>query len=332
MKILEIEKANEKNNLVRIFANDKDIVSIGWCRGGLDIYEPELRDDNIVIASNVSLSTYDFIQPENSSNIYRNRKNIYTLFKRYGIYTPKTIAFRGTSIINIIDDLEKEDMLESKKFVFRSLITARSIGNIVIENKQMESFLEYMKIVACTFKGCDKKPATKEEASKILDMSKDYGISMPSLLERGYYLDNDEMYRLESILKNNEITVIQEVLDIKKEYRFYYHFGMETPMELFCIKRSGYSLNPNKNQMKDEYALIAIDGKLKKLLEKVIYMLKELKIMTASIDVFIDNNDNVGCFEFSTEYSFDGMGISPVYKFKKSLKEAILNFKRENNE
>ena len=175
---------------------------------------------------------------------------------------------------------------------------------------------------------------TNEISGFIDSRFKHHMIDRPNLSNRGFWITDDEMYRLEEVLFSTRYypQVAQEIINVDKEFRFYYHFGMETPRDMICILRRGFSLNPDKEKTSE----ICIENfyseagryhiEVNDTLLKVIAMTKELKLLAISIDLYITDTGEVGVFEFSPEFSFDGVPMKKITEYKEGLKKALIEY------
>ena len=59
---------------------------------------------------------------------------------------------------------------------------------------------------------------------------------------------------------------------------------------------------------------------------KVVAMFKELKLLAASIDLYITDTGEVGVFEFRPEFSFDGVPMKKITEYKEGLKKALIEY------
>lgn len=343
MRVIETEK-DAGWLLKTLFIRDDDIKIINWQSYFPDldahsiIYEPSLKTNNILVANKPSLVDYDFIQPSKHNMLYRNRMNIATLLKRYNIKSPKTGIFMlNSSLLHIHNELTYSGLIDHKDIVIRPIVTARCLGNLIIEVSKIEALKELRRDIVSTLKTKDIKSITpmNSEISNIIDERfKHYMIDRPKPNNRGFWVDNDEIYKLEEVLFSTKYTpqIAQEIINISKEFRFYYHFSMENPRDMICVIRSGFSLIPDKEKAYERYIenFYAEAGRYHKevsdTLIKLISMFKDLKLLATSIDLYITDTGEVGVFEFSPEFSFDGVPMSAITKYKEGLKKALIEY------
>jgi len=343
MRTVEIEK-DAGWLLKTLFVKDDDINIIDWQSYFPDldthsiIYEPSLNTNNIIVANKPSLVDYDFIQPSKHNMLYRNRINIDIILRRYNIKTPKTSVFMLTSsLLHIHNELTHSGLLNHKDIVVRPLTTARSLGNLVIEVDKIEALKDLRRDVTAFLKKKELKsviPMTNEISGFIDGRFKHYMIDRPNPSNRGFWITDDEMYSLEDVLFSTRYCpqVSQEIISVNKEFRFYYHFGMETTRDMICVLRKGFSLNPDKEKVSE----ICIENfyseagryhiEVNDTLIKVVAMVKELKLLAVSIDLYITDTGEVGVFEFSPEFSFDGVPMKKITEYKEGLKKALIEY------
>ena len=343
MRVVEIEK-NAGWLLRTLFNKDDDIVIIDWKSyfENLDlysiIYEPRTKTNNIIIANKPSLVDYDFIQPNKEDILFRNRLNIFNLLKKHGIKTPKTSLLKiDSSLLHIHNELTYSGLIEHDSIVIRPLTTARSLGNLVIEVYKIEALKDLRRDVTVFLKKKELKsviPMTNEISGFIDSRFKHHMIDRPNLSNRGFWITDDEMYRLEDVLFSTRYypQVAQEIIKVSKEFRFYYHFGMDNLRDMVCILRRGFSLNPDKEKVSeicitDFYSETGIyHTEVNDTLIKMVAMFKELKLLAASIDLYITDTGEVGVFEFSPEFSFDGVPMKKITEYKEGLKKALIEY------
>lgn len=217
-----------------------------------------------------------------------------------------------------------------------SRTAARGLGNLVMKFSELELFLSLLKIAF--------KYDTPEKFNKLLEGN---GFNREKY---GEVHSEDDIYFLENAILNNNI-LIQEVVEVKEEYRLYWHFGMKNLGDLLILKRDGYGLNVDAYDMSEElvvntldltkkdfstlptnYKFLQLEDKVKKefvkTLNKLIKMFKDSKFMVASIDIYIDSKDNVGAFEFSTEFAMDGLPLHVQSNFITELNNSLYNYKK----
>ena len=343
VKMRAINYVNNKSSgsiFMSIFKDDKDII-FRYTENPEDIYNGD--DINIGLNSFCGLYKYiDFMDidyTDKAIGYNENRRDIqYRILKNNGISTPKTacVFISNTTYIRLIKILMDAgfDLLDtSAPLVIRPATTARSLGNMVCKVSDLEYLIEC--IVECRI--IDREKRKENDYSVISEKIKEYGFILPDENSRGWYRNKDEQYRLETIFADRPAISIQEVISFKEEYRFYYHFGMAKAEDLlFAIKRKGFSLTPKKDEMKEECLDIDSDFKsfttMKETLNKMISMFKKYKTLTASMDIYIDDKGEVGCFEYSHEYSADGVPPFMLSRFISGFKEAILNYDIANRD
>lgn len=261
--------------------------------------------------------------------------SVFDVFKYYNINHPKAIQvarFNGPGLVYRLDNLNLENNLDidiDDVVSLRSSNSSRGIGNINIKvNKLIElSFLTNV------FK---RKLGNKKE-SEALEFYKQFRVELNKLCEprSGYgdYRTEEEEYRIEELLLNrpNQL-LIQEYIDMPYlEYRLYLTYDMDSVdvNTLIGIRRKGYGLTSNREEMvdvqingEDMVNLFADDG-FKSITDKLLKMMKEQKHLVISVDLYKLQPGDWGVFEFSTEYSIEGVSVEHVLKLKKHINSSL---------
>ncbi len=289
--------------------------------------------DSIVI-TNQTPNILEVKRTDVSICIY-TKLSVFNVFNYYNINHPKAIqlgAFTGATIVNRLDSLNIENDLEiciDDVVSLRSNMSSRGIGNINVKvNKLIElTFLTHE---------FNRKLGSKK-GSEALDLYKQFRIELDKLCEprSGYgdYRTDDEKYRIEEILldRPNQL-LLQEYIDMPYlEYRLYLTYDMESiePNTLIGIRRKGYGLTSNREEMvdvqingEDMVNLFADDG-FKSITDKLLKMMKEQKHLVISVDLYKIQPGDWGVFEFSTEYSIEGVSVEHVLKLKKHINSSL---------
>ena len=287
----------------------------------------ELEKDTIIIEDGISYST-DF----NGSTSLKHRDNMFDAFKHFNIncrftLIPENIDYLTSYVrgyINAGKSLPKDDELVA----IRSLPdSARGLGNMVVPFKKVE------KILALILESSREK--INEKDLRILLEENNF--------KREYYglcYSEDDEYHLEDALLRHRI-FIQEVIDVFKEYRLYWHAGMKSIDELLIVERENYGLNVDgklmsekgkgtlKDFFKKEQLTSSTTADIKDTLNKVMKLFNKVRYLAGSIDLYISNSGEVGCFEISGEFVMDGCTNEEMYHFTENLNKYVLEYKKD---
>lgn len=265
-----------------------------------------------------------------------SKLSIFDVLNYYNINHPKAIqlgGFTGPMILNRLDSLSIENDLniDTDDIVsLRSNNSSRGIGNINIKvNKLIElTFLtQYFK-----------RKLGNKKGGEALEFYKQFRVELDKLCEprNGYgdYRTEEEKYRIEEILLNTPNTLLlQEYIDMPYlEYRLYLTYDMESvdPSTLIGIRRKGYSLTSNREEMIDvqingeDMVNLFADTGFKDIINKLLLMIREQKHLVISVDLYKIKTDNTwGVFEFSTEYSIEGVSVYHLLRLKNHINSSL---------
>lgn len=287
----------------------------------------ELEKDTIIIEDGISYGT-DF----NSSTSLKHRDNMFDAFKHFNIncpYTliPENIDYLTSYIRGFISagkNLPKDDDL----IAIRTLPdSARGLGNMVVPFKKVE------KLLSLILESSREKLNVKD--LRFLLEKNDF--------KREYYglcYSNDDEYHLEDALLRHRI-FIQEVIEVFKEYRLYWHAGMKSIDELLIVERENYGLNVDgklmnekgKGTLKDFFKKEKITSHItlgiKDTLNNVIKLFNKVRYLAGSIDLYISSSGEVGCFEISGEFVMDGCTNDEMFHFTENLNKYVFEYKKD---
>ena len=309
------------NSFLKLMLDDSDII-IRVCKHNINF-----RDDSIVIATEPNaIGIYDFLDISPFLKPFNERKFMHRLLEINNIKTPKTTAYDNTingSYHSLVKSMVEcgFDLNPSTPIAIRPIKTARSLGNLVISLKQLEDFMFITNTI-------DKRT----EVSDVRAVYNKHGIELPPDDLRGFYVTDKEKFRIEHNLLSSTGFTIQEVVpDITKEIRLYYHPGINVFEDFeFIVERTGFSLNAKKDDMKESISYSHHKYmEFSKVAYQIIQLFKELKILTASIDLYMDSKGDIGCLEFSTEYTFDGVPAEDIARYIFSFKHSLLDYVNE---
>ena len=271
----------------------------------------------------------------NSNDFIRNKLNMYASLSFYDIPHPKTIHSRSnistcfwSSILRNVGIVDEN----STKVAIRSSSSARSMGNLILPIDKIKNFriFEFHKFGSIEL---NKSECAIERYKPVTDKIEELGIVIGG---RGECRDDEDKVKLERSLANCDL-LYQKFIDVKEEYRIYCHTGCASLDDCMVVKRNGYGLNVFEEDMKEEYLSIAEFKETNiykasgfdSMIIKIFNMLKDLKMLTASLDIYLDNNDNVGVFEFSNEYLTDGVPDDMLLKFSNTLSKYLYEVHRQ---
>ena len=287
----------------------------------------ELEKDTIIIEEGIDYDV-DF----NGSVSLKYRDKMFSAFKYFNINCPHTLIPKNIDYltsyikgyINAGKNLPKDDDL----VVIRSLPdSARGLGNMVIPFKKVE------KLLSLLLESSVEKLNAKD--LRVLLEKNDFKREHYGLC----YTEDDE-YHLEDALLRRSI-FMQEVINVFKEYRLYWHVGMKSIDELLIVERENYGLNVDgklmsekgkgtlKDFFKKEQHTSSITVGMKDTLNKVIKLFNNVRYLAGSIDLYISNSGEVGCFEISGEFVMDGCTNDEMFHFTENLNKYVFKYKKD---
>lgn len=285
-------------NIVNNFENDVDLIIFN-----------EYIDTNVLDLARVKGINY--FGGERLSKLYQ-----YFLLKRLGIYTPKTYYnIHTNSTISNIDELNA--FVDLEEFVVKPPNGARGIGVKKITRQQWKDCMYDNKKVYTVFKD----EFVKANGDEIDDSP----------------IDSKEVYQLKH--KDPDISrdfieygfsksIIQEPINVKREFRCLYFAGGEY-LVYERVKQEGQFCGNLSHGSKPTIIEIGSDidnYTINPMLPKFNCILKETNFPWISIDLFTDENNAVGVFEFQMEFAYEGFD----YKDVKTKMINCLNFLIDN--
>lgn len=213
------------------------------------------------------------------------------VLKRFMITHPKTFYTNTFECINTIDDLNS--YVDLDEFVVKPILGARGVG--------------VKKITRSEFKDC---------------LTNSINVDKIFHEEKEFLRKNDDC---SSSFINNSINcmLIQEPIEIKHEFRIIFFqpdnlLGYERVRSSnteFCGNLShGSTAKPISDQFMSKY-ILPQSKYFRNLME-------EFKYPFLSVDLYVDKNDTVGCFEFQMEFAYEGFNHIQVREF---MTESLLN-------
>ena len=213
------------------------------------------------------------------------------ILNRFGINTPKSYYNKNYQCIRSIDELNA--YVDVDEFVVKPITGARGIGVKKIKRED--------------FKKCLINP---EHCNKIFKEEKEFLSFHEPDVPKDYI--------------NNNITcmLIQEPINVKREFRLllfqpnnFLIYERSKSEDQFCGNLSHGSKSTPVSDTTNKKYIVPIKDKLGKLMN-------DFKYPFISVDIYVDQNDNVGCFEFQMEFAYEGFD----YKMVKEYEITALNY------
>lgn len=236
----------------------------------------------------------------------------YFLLSRLNIYTPKTYCNIYTNnTISSIDELNA--FVELDEFIVKPPNGARGVGVKKITRQEWKDCNIDNKKVYTIFKD----EFTKSNGDNIDDLP----------------LDNKEIYTLKH--KYEDVSrdyieysfnqfIIQEPINVLREFRCLYFAGGGY-LTYERVKKEGQFCGNLSHGSTPKIILEGSDDNnqiIRPMLDKFESILKETKFPWISIDLFVDDHQNIGVFEFQMEFGYEGFD----YKEVKSKMINCLNY------
>lgn len=333
------------NNFIALttynFASSRELEECSWWslvnKNQFVLVNNRVSDD--VVRNSIAVTNHTPTILENdivdiSINRY-TKTDVFDIFKYYNINHPKAVvvgALTGSTLVYRLANMNLENDLEiniDDIVSIRSNSSSRGIGNITIKvNKLIE--LSYL---VQTFK---RKLTGKKEQD--FDIYKQLRVEIDKISEprRGYgdYRTEEEKYRIEEMFLNrsNQLLIQEYINTPYEEYRLYLTYDMDSVdvNTLIGIKRKGYSLTASREEMIDEVITgedmvnLFEDTGFKDIINKLLLMIREQKHLVISVDLYKIKTDNTwGVFEFSTEYSIEGVSVYHVLRLKNHINSSL---------
>jgi len=210
-----------------------------------------------------------------------------------GISSPKSFFNRQT-YTPISNTGEFDAYVDIDTFIIKPILGARGYGVKLIDRKNFLDLLHF--------------------PDKRKDILRD---------EIAYINDNSE-YDNNSYLLTEVSYIIQEKIDIKREFRLLYSITgdhliyerVKSNKDELCANLSKGAIGMLVDKVTESFLLNAIGEQLNTLVNRY-------KYPWLSVDVYIDREDNVGVIEFQMEFAYDGFKPKDV---KKLLRGSVLHF------
>lgn len=298
----------------------------------LDRIDKELEKNSLVVSTEIPNK---FTGKEVDICVGRyDKMAMFYIADQFNISIPKYVELTSLRVSHILDVIS--EMSSSIKMTNDSLVairfkrSARGLGNLIIS---VDKILELIFLVR-TYRNTlgNKKGAERVD---ILEKFRN-AIDLIAEPRKGYgdYLDEEEKYRIESSLleKSGSMFMQEVIMKPKVEFRIYLTQNMEfiTSDSFIGIKRAGYGLTEKVSSMTDihlspaEINALIQDEKFQAIITKLIKMLRELKHVVISVDLYrmLDTGE-WGIFEYSNEYSIEGLSLEHSLKLREQTNYSL---------
>lgn len=285
-------------NIVDRFDNDVDLI----------IFNEHIDTDVLELAKVKGLK---YFGGKRLTKLYQ-----YFLLNRLGIYSPKTYynTHTNTSISNI-DELNA--FVDLDEFVVKPPNGARGIGVKKITRQEWKDCMYDNKKVYTVFKD----EFVKDNGDDLDDSPIDYK-DLYQIKHKDPDISRD------FIEYNFRESIIQEPINVKREFRCLYFAGGGY-LAYERVKKEGQFCG---NLSHGSTAKIIKEGSddnnfiIRPMLDKFDSILEATNYPWISIDLFIDDYQNIGVFEFQMEFAYEGFD----YKDVKSKMIKCLNYLIDN--
>jgi hypothetical protein len=277
-----INVALDRFNIVSIFDNEVDVVIFN------ESIDTELED----LAKSKGIKTF--------GGRRLDKLNQYFLLERLGINTPKVFYNVHTNKpIQTIDEFNA--FVDVDTFVVKPPLGARGIGVKVITRKDWKDCI------------MDNKHTYSVFSDEFMKLNGDEITPLPLKKEDINNLRHkDESISRDYIEYGFKNFIIQEEIKVKREFRIIY-FRNNTFLSYERVKQEDQFCG-NLSHGTDPKVLSEseIDEIVKPNIGKFKTILKETNYPWISIDLYIDENDEFGIFEFQMEYAYEGFDYKLV--------------------
>lgn len=282
----DINIALNEFNIVNSFDNDAELCIFN-----------ENIDDNILRL--VKAKGIKYFGGERLSKLYQ-----YFLLSRLNIYTPKTYYnIHNNTNISSIDELNA--FVDLDEFVVKPQQAARGIGVKKITRQEWKDCIYDSKKVYTVFQNEFIK-SNGDEITSPIKSSEIYDIKHKDVkLSKDY---------IESNFRN---FIIQEPINVKKEFRCLFFKGGEY-LSYERIKKEGqFCGNLSHGSTPKPIGINSDDdiNYIRPMVTKFNKILDETNFPWISIDIFVDEYDRIGVFEFQMEFAYEGFDYKDVKKY-----------------
>jgi hypothetical protein len=236
--------------------------------------------------------------------------------KRLGIYTPET--YYNTHTNNTISNFDELNaFVDLDEFVVKPPSGARGIGVKKITRQEWKDCIYDTKKVYTVFKDEFIKSNGDELDDSPIEDKEIYNLKhKEDCIDRSYLEYNFKSF------------IIQKPINVQREFRCLYFAGGEY-LVYERIKKDGQFCGNLSHGSTPKIIEIGSDVDnyiINPMLPKFNRILKETNFPWISIDLFTDENNAVGVFEFQMEYAYEGFD----YKDVKTKMVNCLNFLIDN--
>ena len=285
--------STNKNN-ISIALNEFNIVDRFENNVDLIIFNEHIDSDVLELAKVKGIKWYG---GKRLTKLYQ-----YFLLDRLGIYAPKTYYnIHTNSTISNVDELNA--FVDLDEFVVKPPTGARGIGVKKITRQQWKDCMYDTKKVYTVFKDEFVKANGEELGDLPIGDKEIYNLKhKDENIDRSYLEYNFSSF------------IIQEPINVIREFRcLYFADGRHLAYER--VKKDGQFCG---NLSHGSTPKIIVEGSddnnkiIRPMLDKFRSILKETKFPWISIDIFIDDHQNIGVFEFQMEYAYEGFDHKDV--------------------
>lgn len=243
-----------------------------------------------------------------------------------GVFTASTLAYRMSNLSLDNDlNLNTDDLV-----TLRCNNSSRGLGNIVIKIDNLPELAYTTQVFRRRVRGL--------KESEMMELCKEFRMVLDTMIEPrvgyGDYRSWQEEYQIEEFLLTKSSQVLmQEYINLPlDEYRLYLTYDMDSlkVSNLIGIKRKGYGLTSKRDDMvdmqipADEMKSMFEDDGFKDIISKLLFMIKDQKHLVVSVDLYKIHFGSIwGVFEFSTEYSMEGLSMKHILKLKDHINSSL---------
>jgi glutathione synthase/RimK-type ligase-like ATP-grasp enzyme len=188
---------------------------------------------------------------------------------------------------------EFDSYVDMDEFVVKPVLGARGIGVKKINRAKYKSCIENIRSVDEVFRE-----------------------------EKEFLMNNDDLSHSQSYIEDSFKCgmLVQEPIDVKREFRVLY-FKPNTVLVYERVRKPGqFCGNLTHGSEPTKVDLDTLNRYITPFHPKFNLLLDELKYPWLSIDLYVDQNDNVGVFEFQMEFAYAGFDHREVrYAMQKSI-------------
>lgn len=255
----------------------------------------------------------------------------YMLTEELGVRSPSEKMYDPSTIIDTVRPHDLEMLYNISNLNINTPKWIHS-SNCMDYVRELSNNKNYMLKVFNQARSMGKLRLTYEEITKLIYINRDYPLDGSNTIKEETVLRFNSDYNVDVGKTNHyheeRVTLVgisensyylQELVDIKEEYRVVYIKGMDTK-DLVIEHRHGYSPNSSEERT---HKVVDNSELSHGILGRLILFAEQLGKFTLSFDVYIDNDDNWGLLEYSTQYGVE-YPIDTIEHLKKFYNKALL--------